>query len=65
MFILAVLTLLVTLLIGWNIFTVVRFKDDVRRITEETVRKVIKDAIKENTLTKSEIDAIVNEVFKE
>ena len=55
MFILAVLTLLVTVLIGWNIYTVIRYKEDVKRITIETVTKIIK----ENYLTDEDIKRII------
>lgn len=37
------LSILVTVLIDWNIYTVFKFKEDVKRITIDTVKKIIED----------------------
>lgn len=37
------LSILVTVLTGWNIYTVFKFKEDVKRITIDTVKKIIED----------------------
>lgn len=49
------LSILVTVLICWNVYTVFKFKSDVERITIGTVKKIIKD----NFLTDEEIRQII------